>query len=202
MAEIDEIKKLSPEARIKRLRKLEEEKRKEIEEAEKLMKESVGELEREERIKKELPIPQMKAVDVGELFTQEEKQIFATKRYEESKLRREEPEEEKPNAKEERTLEEQVWEEQPQLTAEQVEQHRQYGQALANEQPDKIYQAAVEAYNEFKETGKVDQGKLYELDVARRTKDDFAGGEYKSASQQMQEQWGSAKSIIQYLRGK
>ncbi len=199
MAEIDEIKKLSPEARIKRLKKLEDEKRKEIEEAEKLMKESVGELEREERIKQEIPIPQVKAVDVGELFTQEEKQVFATKRYQ--KIGKE-PEEEKPAKKEEKTLEEEVWEEQPQLTAKQVEQQRQYGQALAAEQPSRLYEMAREVYDEFKETGMVDQEKVYALDVARRSKDDSAGGEYKSTSQQMQEQWGSAKSIIQYLRGK
>ncbi len=106
MAEIDEIKKLSPEERVKRLKKLEEEKRKEIEEAEKLMKESVGQLEREEEIRRKIPVPQMKAVDIGQLFTKEEKQIFAAKRYQKAETAEEEiVEETKP---EEKTLEDEV----------------------------------------------------------------------------------------------
>ena len=200
MADIDELKKLSPEARIKRLKELEEEKRKEIEEAEQLIKQSVGEIEREEKIKQEVPIPQMKAVDVGELFTQEEKQVFATKRYQ--KIEKTDDEEAKP-AEKEKTLEEEVREMQPRLTAEQVEQQKQYGQALAGEQPNRLYDLAREVYDEFKETGIVDQEKIYALDVGIRTKDEVSpGGEYKSTSEQMQEQFGSAKSIIQYLRGK
>jgi len=200
MADIDELKKLSPESRIKRLKALEEEKRKEIEEAEQLIKESVGELEREEKIKQEVPIPQMKAVDVGQLFTQEEKQVFATKRYE--KFEKVDDSEE-PVQKEEKTLEEEVREMQPRLTAEQVEEQKQYGQALAGEQPSRLYDMAREVYDEFKDTGVVDQEKMYALDIATRMKDDAApGGEYKSTSEQMQEQFGSAKSIIQYLRGK
>lgn len=202
MADIEEIKKLSPEERIKRLKKLEEEKRKEIEEAQKLLKESAVELEREEKIKKEIPIPQVKAVDVGELFTQEEKQIFATKRYEESKLSRaEEAPEEAPAAAAEKTLEEEVWKAQPELTQEQIEQQTQYGEKLALEQPGRLYEMAREAYDEFKETGQVDQGRMYALGVAINKKDDALGGEYKAPTEEAQEQFGSAKSIIKYLRG-
>ncbi len=204
MADIEEIKKLSPEERIKRLKKLEEEKRKEIEEAQKLLKESAVELEREEKIKKEIPIPQVKAVDVGELFTQEEKQIFATKRYEESKLSRaEEAPEEAPAAAGEKTLEEEVWKAQPELTREQLEEQRQYGEKLAFEQPDRLYEMARGAYDEFKETGQVDQGKMYALGVAIGRKDETSpAGEYKAPTEEAQEQFGSVKSIIKYLRGR
>lgn len=200
--DIDEIKKLSPEERIKRLKKLEEEKRKEIEEAEKLIEQSTVELEREEKIKKEIPIPQVKAVDIGGLFTQEEKQIFATKRYQERKLS--EPEEEKPPEKPgEKTLEEEVWKDHLQLTPEQVEQQKQYGEKLAMEQPNQLYQMAREAYNEFKETGQVDQGTVYALGVAASAKDDATpGGEYRAPTEEAQEQFGSVKSIIKYLRGR
>ncbi len=200
MAEIDEIKKLSPEERVKRLKKLEEEKRKEIEEAEKLMKESVGQLEREEEIRRKIPVPQMKAVDIGQLFTKEEKQIFAAKRYQKADTAEEEiVEETKP---EEKTLEDEVLQTPTQLTHEQAEQQRAYGEQLAQGQSGQLYQMAREAYNEFKETGQVDQGRMYALDVAARAKDaSFPGGEYKAPTEEAQEQFGSVKSIIKYLRG-
>ncbi|MBN2112265.1 hypothetical protein JW707_04150 [Candidatus Woesearchaeota archaeon] len=203
MAEIDEIKKLSPEERIKRLKKLEGERRKEIEEAEKLMKESVVELEREEKIKQEIPVPQMKAVDIGELFTQEEREVFATKRYQDSKLKSH-PEEKVSSKKktEESTLEEAVWKEQKNLSQEQLEQQRQYGEQLAAEQPTQLYEMAKELKNEFYETGQVDQAKLYALDVATRKKDEAFGGHYRSPTEEAEEQFGSAKSIIKYLRGR
>ena len=202
MAEIDELKKLSPEERIKRLKKLEEEKRKEIEEAEKLMKESVTELEREEKIKKDVPIPQVQAVDIDQLFTAEEKQLVATKKYQDSKLRLEEGEEKKlGKEKPEKTLEDEVWKEQLNLSEEQLEQQRQYGEQLAAEPANQLYEAARDAYEEFRETGAVDPATVYRLDVAIREKDASGGGEYKADSERMQEQFGSAKSIVKYLRG-
>ncbi len=202
MAEIEEIKKLSPEERIKRLKKLEDEKRKEIEEAQKLMKESVVELEREEKIKKEIPIPQVKAVDIGGLFTKEEKQLFATKRYEDSKLRGEEQHEEEQGVQE-KTLEDEIQVAQIQLTREQLDEQRQYGERLAAEQPNQLYQLAREAYDEFRETGTVDQEKLYALDIAIRTKDGVSpAGGYKAPTEEAQEQFGSTKSIVKYLRGR
>ena len=133
MAEIDEIKKLSPEERIMRLKKLEEEKRKEIEEAETLLKQSEGEMEQEEKLRKEIPIPQVKAVDIGQLFTKEEKQLFATKRYQESKLKEPEEVADKAAEPEKSELEEVVWKEAPQLTPKQLESQKAYGQHLAQQ---------------------------------------------------------------------
>ena len=133
MAEIDEIKKLSPEERIRRLKKLEEEKRKEIEEAETLLKQSEGEMEQEEKLRKEIPIPQIKAVDIGQLFTKEEKQLFATKRYQESKLKEPEEVADKAAEPEKSELEEVVWKEAPKLTPEQLESQKAYGQQIAQQ---------------------------------------------------------------------
>jgi hypothetical protein len=196
MADIKDIKKLSPEERIQRLKKLEEEKRKELEETEKLMKQSVAEFETQEKIKREIPIPQVTAVDINELFTQEEKQMFAAKRYQKAAPE----EEEKPQ---EATLEDEVLQEQPQLTAEQIEEQKQYGQQLAAAQPNQLYQMARDAYNEFRETGQVDQGRMYALDVATKMKDDASpAGGYKAPTEEAQEQFGSVKSIIKYLRGR
>jgi hypothetical protein len=80
MPDIEELKKLSPEERIKKLKEIEENRKKEIEEAETLISESMRELD-DEQEKKEIPIPQLKADDISSLLTVEEKRMFATKRF-------------------------------------------------------------------------------------------------------------------------
>lgn len=78
MATVDELKKLNPEERIKRLKELEEERKKEIAEAEELIKETAQELADAEE-KKKIPIPQARATDLSSaLTTAEEKQLVAT----------------------------------------------------------------------------------------------------------------------------
>ncbi len=74
---VDEIRKLSPEERIKRLAELEEERRKEIEAAEGLIRETVRELEEAEE-KKKIPIPEARATDMSMVETLEGKQVVAT----------------------------------------------------------------------------------------------------------------------------
>lgn len=83
MADFDaeELKKLSPERRLKVLKELEEKSRQEIEEARKLMAESEREIEIKEEIERDMPVPQLAAVDVESLFTPEEKELFRTKRF-------------------------------------------------------------------------------------------------------------------------
>ena len=80
MPSIEEIKHLSPRERIERLKKLEEERKKEIEEAETLMSESVRELG-EQQEKKNLPIEQMRATDFGAIPMREEREMMATKQF-------------------------------------------------------------------------------------------------------------------------
>lgn len=80
MASIDDLKNLSPEERIRKLKELEEERKREIEEAETLIGESERELGEIEE-KKNLPIDQLKATNIEQLFTREEKRMFATKRF-------------------------------------------------------------------------------------------------------------------------
>ncbi len=76
-AGLQDIKKLSPQERIKRLKELEEARRREIEEAESLIKETVLELEDAEERKK-IPIPEAKATELSTLETLEGKQLVAT----------------------------------------------------------------------------------------------------------------------------
>jgi hypothetical protein len=76
----DELKSLSPEERIRKLKEIEDDKKKEIEEAETLISESMREIG-EAKEKKDIPLPQMKAGDISQLLTAEEKRMFATKRF-------------------------------------------------------------------------------------------------------------------------
>lgn len=109
MAKLDELKRLSPQERIRKLKELEEERKKEIEEAEKLIKESNVEIEEERKELERIPIPQLKAVDIQGLFTVEEKEMFKVKRFiDEEKI---ESLEEELKEKEEKRLEETVKEE-------------------------------------------------------------------------------------------
>ncbi len=204
MAGIDDFKKMSPEERIKKLKQLEADRRKELAEAEKMIKESEGELANEEKIRQEIPVPQMAAVDINNLFTKEEKEIFAAKRYQSSGPLKDDSGEPAKKQKKEKSLEEEIEDSRvAKLTDEQAASQRQYGAQLAREQPSQLYVMAKEAYSEFRETGMVDTEKMYALDVAIRMKDsESPSGNYKAASEEAQEQFGSVKSIIKYLRGR
>ncbi len=72
MAKLDkkELEKLTPAERIKRLKKIEEENKKEIEEAEKLIKQTQIDIERES-IAESVKIPETKPIDIGSLFREE-----------------------------------------------------------------------------------------------------------------------------------
>ncbi len=87
--DLAEIKKLPPEERLKKLKELEEERKKEIEEARKLAAESEHEIVLEE-IKRDIPLPQLTSVDTDSLFTQEEREMFKTKRFAGEKARQKE----------------------------------------------------------------------------------------------------------------
>jgi len=83
MAGIEEIRKLTPEDRIKALKKVEEERKQEIEEAETLIRDSMREI-KEASDKRHAPISQVKAHDISQLLTAEEKRMFKTARFEDS----------------------------------------------------------------------------------------------------------------------
>lgn len=89
MAEFDmeELRKLSPEQRLKILKKLEEKSKEEIESARKLMAESEREIEVKEEHDRDMPVPQLASIDIESLFTPEEKELFKTKRFISDKIR-------------------------------------------------------------------------------------------------------------------
>ena len=81
MSEIEEIMKLNPEERIRRMKEVQDKRRNEIEEAENLIKDSIIEIE-DIKEKKHAPINQVKAYDISQLLTAEEKRMFRTARFE------------------------------------------------------------------------------------------------------------------------
>jgi len=76
--ELDAIKKLSPEERIKKLKELEEKRGKEKGEMEKLLSESISDIKKEETIKN-IKAPEQKEVNVSELFSNEEEESLEKK---------------------------------------------------------------------------------------------------------------------------
>jgi hypothetical protein len=76
--ELDAIKKLSPEERIKKLKELEEKRQKEKSEMEKLLNESISDIKKEDTIKN-IKAPEQKEVNVSELFSNEEQETLEKK---------------------------------------------------------------------------------------------------------------------------
>jgi len=67
MAEFDELRRFSPEERIKRLKAEEEKRKREIEQAEEMIKESGAEIELDEELKR-VPIPQIRSLEINDMF--------------------------------------------------------------------------------------------------------------------------------------
>ena len=199
---LKEIKKLSPEERIKRLKKIEEENKKEINEAEKIIKDSIREIDVKEKIK-DLPIPQIKAVDIESLFAPEEKEVFAAKRYKDLRVRHVEEE------TAEIPLEETVEQERPEITKEELAAHAQY-QILANElrrEPtENVVQELENIYQQAREgtgiTGE-QMTRAYAANVvARERQQEIESGTYGRIDEQVSNQLNIARQIFKSIQDK
>lgn len=197
---LKEIKKLSPEERIKRLKKIEEKNKKEIDEAEKIIKDSVREINIKEELR-DLPIPQIKAVDIESLFAPEEKEVFATKRYKDLRVR---PAEEETT---EMPLEETVEQEKPKITKEELEAHRQY-QILANElrrEPtENVVQELENIYRQARDGSRVTGEQMrmvYVADVvARERQEEIRRGTYGRMDEEISNQLDIARKISKFIQ--
>lgn len=65
---LDELKNLPPEERIRRLRQIEKKDEEELEKAKELIKESENELKEAIDLQRKIPMPQMRSIDVSTLF--------------------------------------------------------------------------------------------------------------------------------------
>ncbi len=175
--DLDELKKLSPQERIKKLKELQKKDKEEIEKAQKLILESEEDIVREEQVRK-IPIPQVKAVDIDSLFSAEEKELFKAKRFVEERREEEKP---APAPLKERALEE-VAAEAEILKAEEERAHTQYLTQLSQQPTDKIYSKMKEIYNEVKAAGQITQGQMEEINNISyanvRKLDDIRSGRY------------------------
>ncbi|MFH1053684.1 MAG: hypothetical protein V1740_04695 [Candidatus Woesearchaeota archaeon] len=184
MGEIEELKKLPPEERIKRLKELEDKDKKEIEEARKMIADSEAEAEEDQRKYQDIPVPQMRAIDIGSLFSPEEKEMFKAKRPSEVKTMTDESVT-APIEVHDISLEETVEKESPQLTREQLDRQNEYVHFLATERPAvDIYQGIKEIAQDASNQGyltREQEGRLDQLYNAAREKNDaFQEGQYQA----------------------
>jgi len=199
---LKDIKKLSPEERIKKLKKIEEENKKEIDEAEKIIKDSIREINVKEEIR-DLPIPQIKAIDIESLFAPEEKEVFAAKRYKDLRARHVEEE------TAEIPLEETVEKEKPEITKEELAAHTQY-QILANElrrEPtENVVQELENIYQQARDGGRVTGEQMrmaYAADVvARERQRDIERGTYGRIDEEISNQLDIARQIFKSIQDK
>ena len=170
---LEEIKKLSPEERISKLREFQEIKKREAAEARDIIADSVAQIKQEEKIKEVISVPESKKVDVVGLF------------------------------KSEGGLESTIENKKIQLTEEELREHRQYQAQLSQEPAEELYQRVKSMYQQVKEgnIGSPEMNKLNDLSYAfDYKKDDIASGNYQMASEEIEEMMSASKSLINYMR--
>jgi|GEM_PF-2458598 len=138
------LKKLPPEKRIAFLKKLEEERKKEIELAEEMIKSTEEELKALEEFRD--VIPQLRAVDIEELFTPEEKEIFKVARFVSGRRVHEEETEERERPERSGTIEEVVAGTEAREEKRREEEFWQQVYALSRQPAEELYNRARELY--------------------------------------------------------
>lgn len=180
--EIKELKKLSPAERIEKLKKIQEKDKKEIEEAQKLIDESEEEEAREQEELERIPIPQIKSVNIDDLFTQEEKELFRQNRF---VVEKEKTEKEKKPEKKEKELED--------ITFQSTEEIRKAASANADYLEEMSMKPAAELkgrigeiYSDVKDTGYMTSGQQEELQqihyATQKKLKDIEEGRYSGAT--------------------
>lgn len=202
--DLEETRRLSPEERIRRLREIAKKSEEEIKKAQALIKESETELEEEEKAKRQIPIPQLKSVDVGSLFgkgTQEEL-MFKAKRFREPPPRREGEE----GVTAPPPLEETVEEERGRLTAAAEEEQRQYQIQLSREPIGELTSRARNIYEAAQERGYVGPEQMEDvsnISYAMKMKQaDVRRGEYAPEADKFEEEISAFGGIIKALKDK
>lgn len=190
MGDIEDIKKLPPEERIQKLKEIEAQRRKEIEEAEALITDSMREIG---ETTAKIPIKQVRADDISQLMTAEEKRIFKTARFQDSGQAAEE--EAKPG---EQSLEEMAQEEAKKTTAQGGKPI--YGKALEEARKGIDYNAHMtttgtdtrakegigQIYSTKTVTGENEEPRsMYE----RQTMEDKTSGMYGKKDEKKRESW-------------
>ena len=203
--EVDDLKKLTPEERIKKLKELEKKRKDEIERAQKLIKQSEEELEDDENQKRDIPVPQLKSIDIESLFTDEEKKLFATKRFIEpkSKIDTGDAKEEK----REKRLEEEI-RETPAARHAVMEAEKQYLLKLSELPQRDLYREVKDIYKDVTQQGELtaeQKDKIYNIrDAMQIKRDAVQEGEYnltEAVARQMDITYGMIKKMKDRYKG-
>jgi hypothetical protein len=197
--DLDKAKRLSPEERIRRLREIAERDEEEIRNAQNLIKESEIEIQEENKQKRQIPIPQLRSVDVGTLFgrgTQEDL-MFKTKQFREG--RRDTELEEKA---EEATLEEEVANEPIKEAARAEASRQQYMQQLAMAPTEQLAGRMVDIYEGAKDKGYVSRAEMEEVNAINYALNEknaeIKAGNY-AADKKVQEEILASSNIMKAL---
>ncbi len=182
---IKELKKLSPKERLEKLKELQKKDREEIEKAQELLQETEEEISKQKELEK-IPIPQLKAVDIGALFSPEEKELFKAKRFITEPRRAEKPEEVRP--REEKAELERIAEEAQILKQEEEAVQAQYLTQLSQKPVENIYNKVKSIYQEVKATGEITPEQMNDLNnvgyANRRKMQDIRAGKYTEVTQE------------------
>ena len=203
MSEIDDIKKLPLNERVKKLKELEAKHKTEIEQAQKAIEESKKEEAIAEELK-DIPIPQMKAIDIESLFTPEEKQMFGSKRYAQEKQPEESP---RPVS-----LERSVAESAPQIAAEaqraggpNYAREMERLSSMVTENAGEIYQRIKGFESEVESGRRLSQNELTSMYAYQNLLEQVAGGNMYIKDQETREMLMNANQVIEktksYMRG-
>ena len=175
--ELEDLKKLSPKERIKKIKEIQEKNKKEIDDAQKLLSKAEEEADVEEELK-DIPVPQLKAENIDALFSPEEKDLFKAKRFET----------EKPEKPPQEELE-QIAEQAPELTKEQEQQHVKYIQDLAKTPAEKLAEEAGNIYHNVVEKGYANREEIQRMnEFAAADTEKFRQartGQYKSITEEV-----------------
>ncbi|MBW2981986.1 hypothetical protein KY343_03845 [Candidatus Woesearchaeota archaeon] len=184
---LKDLKKLSPNERLEKLKELQEKDREEIEKAQKLLQETEDEIGRERELEK-IPIPQLKAVDIGALFSTEEKELFKAKRFTAAPAKEKEEKPEEPRRAEEREELERIAEQAPRLSQEEEAAQAQYLDQLSQKPVEDIYNRVKDIYQQVKATGEITPEQMNELNnvsyANRRKMEDIQSGRYTEVTQE------------------
>ena len=166
----EQLKNLPPEERIKKLKELEQKRKKEIEEAHQLIQQSEDEITERQKWEEKVPIPQVASEDVKELSTEEKEILKVHKGLKDKKFVEETTEKKAPSVKkEEVSLEETVEREQVRTTSDRLQGeyslggapaqpvNMEYVAALSRKPMGDLYQEMSALNHDFREKGYLSQ---------------------------------------------
>lgn len=206
--ELEDLKNLSPDERIKRLKEIQERRKQEIEQAQELMTLTEEELKQREKEREQLPIPQLKSDTFENLLGETDREMFRMKRFTSEKIidsdKKSSGTATTTQQLEEVPLEETLRRDAPQLSADQraAMEKEQYVKQLAMLPAQQLYNAIKGIQESYHSSGIItdqQRGELYSLDKAMQEKADaIRAGEY-NPSEYIKKEVDAGSSIINKL---